>query len=189
VHKILGFVLLFDWHHESACQEIKDSSILFCTNLQHRSSVLQMSAINRFSIARRSIGRRSFVAALQVYLLSKQPAGHHTPRRRCAVGYAVERSRMKKESAADGKSNPVSLPESLKFQILCRMLKGKRLSVLMEQLDDEQCLALQSFVWKKRWNSAYAPKAAVSRRRNCSANSRQPKQGKAISFTVSFLRD
>ncbi len=23
-HKILGFVLLFDWHHESACQEIKD---------------------------------------------------------------------------------------------------------------------------------------------------------------------
>ncbi|HNR67173.1 MAG TPA: hypothetical protein PKN04_01120 [bacterium] len=44
---------------------------------------------------------------------------------------------------------PVSLPESLKFQILCRMLKGKRLSVLMEQLDDEQCLALQSFVWEK----------------------------------------
>ncbi|MBN1541469.1 hypothetical protein JW992_04945 [candidate division KSB1 bacterium] len=41
------------------------------------------------------------------------------------------------------------LPEGLKFQVLCRMLKGKRLGVLMEKLNDAQCLELQRFVWEK----------------------------------------
>ena len=41
------------------------------------------------------------------------------------------------------------ISDSLKFEIICRMLRGDKISDLIVSLDSEHCQSVQKFVWEK----------------------------------------